>query len=78
MTSACLPRVFRREAKTWTVTRCAASGARHETGLLFVHDQQERFLVFTRGALPSEKELQTMSEEVLSALLDRAGAKPAP
>ena len=75
MTSTTVSRVFRREAKMWTVKRCAASPSRHEIGLYFVHDREERFLVFTRGALPSDRELQTMGEEVLSVLLDRAGVR---
>ena len=75
MTNTFMPRVFRRDAKIWTVRRCVASAARHEIGLYFAHEKEERFLVFTRGALPSDRELQTMSEEVLSVLLDRAGVR---
>ena len=75
VTSATMPRVFCRDAKTWTVKRCAASPSRHEIGLYFVHDKRERFLVFTRGALPSDRELQMMSDEVLIVLLDRAGVR---
>lgn len=79
MTSATTSRVFRRDGKTWIVKRCAASPSRHEIGLYFVHDfvhdKEERFLVFTRGVLPSDRELKTMGEEVLSVLLDRAGVR---
>ena len=70
-----MPRIFNSDAKIWTVKRCASSPARHEIGLYFIHEKEERFLVFTRGALPSDRELQTMSEEVLSVLLDRARVK---
>jgi hypothetical protein len=75
MTSTFAARVFRREAKTWTVSRCAGSASRHETGLYFVHEKEERFLVFTRGALPSDQELETMGDEVLCVFLDRAGPR---
>jgi len=43
-----------------------------QTGLCFSRDGETRFLVFTRGALPSDRELQAMSEEVLCVLLLRA------
>ena len=72
MTGTLTPRVFRRDAKVWTVMRSTSSPSRHETGLRFVHQRETRFLAFTRGALPSDRELDTMSEEVLRVLLERA------
>lgn len=75
MTRLLAPRTFALESRRWTVVRRTTSSSRHETGLQFVHDRETRFLVFTRGAMPSESELQTMSEEVLRVLLERAEAR---
>jgi hypothetical protein len=66
------PHVFCKDDKTWTVTLMTDSPSRHETGLSFVHECEKRFLVFTRGALPSARELGNMSDEVLGVLLRRA------
>lgn len=46
-----------------------------ETGLRFRRDGTTRFLAFTRGAMPSDRELQSMSEEVLEVFLLRAENK---
>ncbi len=59
--------------KTWGVARHAPKQSR-QTGLLFRRGEETRFLVFTRGALPADRELQSMSEEVLCVLLRRAVA----
>jgi hypothetical protein len=57
--------------KSWTVARRTKTEEK-QTGLCFRRDSETRFLVFTRGALPSDRELQSMSEEVLCALLQRS------
>ena len=57
--------------KTWTVARHTTVQSK-QTGLCFRRGAEMRFLVFTRGALPSDRELHSMSEEVLCALLQRA------
>jgi hypothetical protein len=62
------------DGKTWTVVLQATAQTR-QTGLCFRQDGETRFLVFTRGALPNDRELQSMSEEVLCALLRRAVAR---
>lgn len=72
MTAVSTRRAFRCDAKTWTVTVCASSQSRHEIGLRFVHVTEERFLVFSRGLLPSEHDLHSFCEEVLRVFLDRA------
>jgi hypothetical protein len=59
------------EGRTWTVTRRATQRSK-QTGLCFRRDGETRFLAFSRGALPSDRELQSMSEAVLCALLHRA------
>lgn len=56
---------------TWSVARCASSRS-ERTGLCFRHGDETRFLVFTRGAMPSDRELESMGEEVLGVLLQRA------
>lgn len=68
-------RTFAREGRRWTVARHTSSSSRYETGLRFVNNRETRFLMFTRGAMPSETELHTMSEEVLRVLLERAEAR---
>jgi hypothetical protein len=55
----------------WMVSRHTTVQSR-QTGLRFRRAGETRFLVFTRGALPSDRELRSMSEEVLCALLQRA------
>ena len=57
--------------KTWNVARSVAGQSR-QAGLCFRRDGDVRFLMFTRGALPSDPELSSMSEEVLCVLLQRA------
>ena len=71
MTDVVKARRFLCGGKTWTVVRRARAQSR-QTGLCFRQDGETRFLVFTLGALPSDRELQLMSEEVLCALLRRA------
>lgn len=56
---------------TWTVARSNAIQSKR-TGLCFCRGDEMRFLAFTRGALPSDRELSSMSEEVLCVLLQRA------
>jgi hypothetical protein len=60
--------------KTWSVTRHTSLKSRH-TGLSFGRDDETRFLEFTQGALPSDRELKSMSEEVLCVFLLRAVAQ---
>ena len=62
------------DGKTWTVARLKA-GQSKQKGLCFRSGGEVRFLVFSRGALPSDRELESMSEEVLHALLRRAVAQ---
>ena len=57
--------------KPWTVARRTSSDSRH-TGLFFRRGDRTRVLLFTRGALPSDRELESLGEEVLSVLLQRA------
>ena len=59
------------DGSTWTVV-CQTTVHSKQTGLCFRRGDEMRFLVFTRGALPSDRELDSMSEEVLCALLQRA------
>lgn len=58
----------------WSVTRHSDVQSRH-TGLRFRRDGETRFLGFTNGALPSDRELDSMSEEVLCVFLLRAVAQ---
>jgi len=60
--------------RTWTVERRTALQTK-QTGLCFCRGAETRFLAFTRGALPSDHELSSMSEEVLCVLLRRAVAR---
>ena len=71
MTDVVKSRDFLCDGKTWTVVRRARAQSRR-TGLCFRQHSETRFLVFTLGALPSDRELQSMSEEVLCVLLRRA------
>jgi hypothetical protein len=65
------PREFLCDGKRWTVARKVGAGSR-DSRLLFHRDGQYRSLMFSRSGVPSERELQSMSEEVLCALLRRA------
>lgn len=65
---------FRCDGKTWTVTRRRGLG-QNQKGLHFCQGANARFLVFPRGAMPSDAELQGMSEEVFRVLLRRAVIK---
>ncbi len=67
-------REFHCGGKRWSVARRATAQS-SRTGLYFRGDGDTRFLVFTRGTLPSDRELHRMSEEVLCALLLRAVAQ---
>jgi hypothetical protein len=62
---------FRSGGNTWVVAQQTTVPA-GRTGLCFRRGEETRFLPFTRGALPSDRELHTMSEEVLNVLLQRA------
>jgi hypothetical protein len=76
-------REFTCEGKRWTVRRDTGSrpwpGGVYppggQPGLYFHSDGDTRFLAFSRGTLPSDRDLQSMSEEVLCALLRRAVAQ---
>jgi hypothetical protein len=74
MTDAARSRVFVCDGKAWTVGRHATTQST-QTGLWFRRNDGTRFLVFTRGALPTDRELQSMGEEVLCVLLQRAVAR---
>lgn len=71
MSDTATSRDFLCEGRTWTVVRQTTVQSK-QTGLRFRQRGETRFLVFTRGALPSDRELQSMGEEVLCALLRRA------
>ena len=71
MTGAAKARDFLCDGKAWTVARHAATQS-SETGLCFRQGRATRFLAFTRGALPSDRELHSLSAEVLGVLLQRA------
>ena len=62
---------FISNGKTWDVARHTPKESR-QTGLHFRRGKETRFLMFTRGALPSDRELDSMTEEVLCLLLRRA------
>ena len=75
------PREFPCGEQRWTVVRHAATQQNKpsdqneslkQTGLYFECDGVTKFLAFTRGAMPSENDLNSMSEEVLCVLLRRA------
>lgn len=78
------PREFPCGEQTWRVVRHASTqqskptdkdaSSSKQTGLYFECDGATRFLAFTRGAMPSENDLNSMSEEVLCVLLRRAKA----
>ncbi len=74
MTDPAKQREFSCEGKRWIVVRLTAAQSR-QAGLDFHSDGDTRFLAFTRGALPSDGDLQSLSEEVLRALLRRAVAQ---
>jgi len=57
--------------KRWIVVRRTAAQSR-QAGLYFHSEGDTRFLAFTRGALPSDGGLQSLSEEVLCVLLRRS------
>ena len=67
-------REFLCEGKRWSVVRRATAQS-GQTGLYFRSEGDTRFLAFTRGTLSSDRELHSMSEEVLRALLLRAVAQ---
>lgn len=62
------------DGKTWRVTLRIAVQSR-QTGLCFRRRGEMRFQAFSRGVLPSDRELQSMSDEVLCALLQRAAPR---
>ena len=64
-------RAFLCGGKQWTVARQMTASSIH-TGLSFRRGDKRRLLVFTRGALPNDRELRSMSNEVLCVLLQRA------
>lgn len=63
---------FLRDREIWSVARRATKEPK-QTGLYFRRKGEERFLPFTRGALPSDNELASLCPEVLCTLLQRAG-----
>ena len=73
MTDRVPSREFLCGGRTWRVTT-RAMPERGQTGLYFRCDSDTRFLAFTRGALSSARELDSMSDEVLRVLLLRAVA----
>ena len=60
--------------ETWFVTR-HTSAESPQTGLRFGREGETRFLPFTQGALPSDRELDSMTEEVLRIFLLRAAVQ---
>lgn len=76
------PREFPCGEQRWRVKRFAAAQQSKQTnvegpppkrtGLYFECGDVTRFLAFTRGAMPSENDLNSMSDEVLCVLLRRA------
>jgi hypothetical protein len=71
MTKSSMHREFLCEGKRWSVVRIAGAHPAGST-LCFRNDGACRSLTFSRSGVPSEMELQSMSEEVLCALLLRA------
>lgn len=65
---------FSCNGKAWAVARRTAEQSQR-TGLCFRRGEETRFLIFTRGAMPNDRELATMSGEVLCTLLWRAVAE---
>jgi len=71
MTKSSMHREFLCEGKRWSVVRIAGARPRGST-LCFHSDEGCRSLTFSVSTVPHEQELQSMSEEVLCALLLRA------
>ena len=74
MTDRLRSREFFCGGRTWHVAP-RATPEPGQTGLCFHCDSERRFLAFTRGALSSASELDSMSDEVLRVLLLRAAAE---
>lgn len=74
MTDTGRAREFLCGGKKWNVAPRATPRS-GQTGLHFRCDGGTRFLAFTHGALPSARELHSMSDEVLRTLLLRAAAE---
>lgn len=62
---------FMSRGETWAVARRTATES-HQKDLCFRRGTTERVLVFSRGARPSDSELESMGEGVLTVLLQRA------
>jgi hypothetical protein len=60
--------------ETWFVSR-HTSAESSRTGLRFGRAGETRFLPFTQGALPSDRELDSMTVEVLRIFLLRAAVQ---
>ena len=71
MTKSPTQREFLCEGKRWSVERIAGAQPGGST-LFFSRDGGCRSLKFSGSTVPGEKELQSMSAEVLCALLRRA------
>ena len=71
MTKLPMHREFLSEGKRWTVVRTVSAQPGCST-LFFSFDGGCRSLKFSGSTVPGEKELQSMSEEVLCALVRRA------
>jgi hypothetical protein len=71
MTKSPTHREFLSEGKKWTVVRTTSAHLGGST-LCFRSDGECRSLKFSGGTVPGEEELQSMTEEVLCALVQRA------
>ena len=67
-------RVFFYHGKAWTVVR-RTGGASGDSGLLFRRGGESRFLAFSRSALPTDRELEAMSDEVLTVFRQRSALR---
>jgi hypothetical protein len=68
-------RCFLCDGKQWDVER-SVSARSAQTGLLFHSGGQTRFLPLTRGTLPTDRELSSITDTVLCVLLQRSHSQP--
>lgn len=69
------PHGFLCDGKSWTVERYTPPQSK-QTGLRFRLGEQKRFLLLSRGTLPTEREMFSITDDVLRVLLQRAQPQP--
>ncbi len=69
------PHRFLCDGKSWTVERYTPPQSK-QIGLRFRLGGQKRFLLLSRGTLPTEREMSSITDDVLRVLMHRAQPQP--